>query len=146
MIMEKNNISRVKEFIVKTGVVCMVFGFTVAILCIGGRDIILDAFISNEAIRTYGRKLIFGCMVSAPVYAIYQVSVTFLQGTERAMISTVVALLRQGIILMPVMIVLYTIGGFDCLVLCFAVTDILAAAAGAFCLAGRILKLSSISV
>ncbi len=138
----KKDIKRVKEMIVKTGVVCMVFGLIVAIICIGGRDLILNAFIPDEEIHRFGRQMIVGCLITAPVYAIYQAAVTFLQATEWAIKSTFVTLLRQGGILIPAMLLLNMMFGFNGLVFCFAVSDICAALIGTVILAGRLKELS----
>ncbi|MCR4892754.1 MAG: MATE family efflux transporter [Lachnospiraceae bacterium] len=136
----RKNIRRVKEFIVKTGTVCMVFGLLVALLCIGGRDLILNAFIADESIVLFGREMIVGCLITAPVYAIYQTAVTFLQATEWAMWSTINTLLRQGIVLIPAMLILNAAFGFGGLVFSFAVTDIVAALVGTVLLVRRMKK------
>ncbi len=126
----KGNIKRVKEFIFKTTTACMIFGFVIALLCIGGRDIILKAFIDDPAIAGYGHQILVGCFITAPIYAIYQSSVTFLQATDFAGASTVITLLRQGGILIPAMIILNIVFGFSGLVFCFAVVDVFGAIIG----------------
>ena len=138
----QGNISRVKELIRKTTIVCMGFGLLVAAVCIGFRSAILGAFIRDEAILSYGKPILLGCFITAPVYGLYQSSATFLQATERPLASTVITLLRQGGLLIPAMLLLNHVAGFDGLVYCFAVTDVLAAAAGCFLLSRRLRKLA----
>lgn len=139
----QNNTARVKELIQKTTLICVGFGLAVAAVCIGFRSSILGAFIHDEAILRYGKPILLGCFITAPVYGLYQSSATFLQATERPMSSTVITLLRQGGLLIPAMLLLNLAAGFDRLVYCFAVTDVIAATAGSYLLTRRLRKLES---
>lgn len=134
----RGNIERVKEFIVKTTMACMIFGLVVALLCIGGRDILMKAFIDDASIAMYGRQILIGCFITAPIYSIYQSAVTFLQATDKAAASTVITLIRQGGVLIPAMIILNTLFGFSGLIFCFAVVDIVAAIVGVIVLTNHI--------
>ena len=134
----QKNDKRVRELILKTGVVCTCFGIAAAAVCIGFRASILSAFIKNEAILAYGKSILLGCFISAPVYGVYQCAVTFMQATERPLPSTAVTVLRQGGLLIPAMYLLYYFGDFDALVFCFAVTDVIAAFTGALLLYRRL--------
>ncbi len=133
----KGNMKRVKEFVKKTMLACMVFGLVIAIICIGGRDFLMKAFINDDAIAVYGRQILVGCFITAPVYAIYQSSVTFLQATDWAAASTVITLLRQGLVLIPAMLILNALFGFTGLIYCFAVVDVVAAILGLLTLRRR---------
>ncbi len=133
----KGNTKRVREFIKKTMLACMLFGLAIAIICIGGRDILMKAFIDDAAIAAYGRQILVGCFITAPIYAIYQSSVTFLQATDWAGASTVITLMRQGIILIPAMIILNLVFGFSGLIYCFAVVDVVTAILGIITLRRR---------
>ncbi|MCR5770618.1 MAG: MATE family efflux transporter [Butyrivibrio sp.] len=126
----RGNIGRVKEFIKKTTIVCMTFGLLIALICIGGRDFLLKAFIDDPSIIGYGRQILIGCFITAPIYAVYQSSVTFLQATDRAITSTIITIMRQGLILIPAMIVLNILFGFNGLIFCFAVVDVVGAITG----------------
>lgn len=124
------NMKRVKEFVLKTGILSVGFGVFVACICIGLRDFILTAFIKDAAILEYGKTLVLGCFCTAPVYGLFQLAVNFLQATERPFWSTVLTILRQGIIIIPAMLILNYMAGFQGLAYCFAVTDIFAAGIG----------------
>ncbi|MCR5417168.1 MAG: MATE family efflux transporter [Pseudobutyrivibrio sp.] len=126
----RGNYERVKEFVKKTMIACMIFGLAIAVICIGGRDVLIKAFIDDAAIAGYGRQILVGCFITAPIYAIYQSSVTFLQATDWAGWSTAITLLRQGVVLIPAMLVLNAIWGFSGLIYCFAVVDVVAAVIG----------------
>ncbi len=126
----RKNMDRVKEFIKKTSLVCVIFGFAIAFICIGAREVLLKMFIDDAAIAVYGRQFLVGCFITAPIYAIYQSSITFLQATDRAGWSTVVTLLRQGIILIPAVIFLNMIFGYKGVAFCFAVVDVITAVIG----------------
>ena len=139
----RNNISRVKEFIGKTMIACMIFGLAVAIMCIGGRDFLMKAFIDDTNIAMYGRQILIGCFITAPIYSIYQASVTFLQAIDQAGASTIITLLRQGVVLIPAMIILNAVFGFNGLIFCFAVVDVVAAIVGVFTLTRHLKILSA---
>lgn len=124
------DMKRVKEFVLKTGILSVGFGLFAAVICIGLRNIILTAFIKDATILEYGKTLVFGCFCTAPIYGLFQLSVNFLQATERPLWSTALTLLRQGIIIIPAMLLLNYIAGFRGLASCFAVTDIFAAGIG----------------
>ncbi|SFG02831.1 putative efflux protein, MATE family [Lachnospiraceae bacterium C7] len=132
---------RVREFVLKATMACVIFGLAIAFICIVGRDAILRAFIDDIAIMGYGRKIIFGCFITAPIYAIYQSAVTFLQATDSAKWSAIITVLRQGIILIPAMIILNMYWGFDGIVYCFAVVDVIGAFIGVIVLWKRLKKI-----
>ncbi len=124
------NLKRVKEITLKTGLLAVIFGICVSVICISGRDVILRAFLSDENVLVYARRLLVGCLCTAPIYGIYEQSYAFLQAVDHAICGTVVTLLRQGIVLIPVMLLLNLVGGFDLLIYAFAVTDVIAAVVG----------------
>ncbi len=126
----RKEMSRVKEIATRTGLLAMGFGVVVSIACIVGKNIILGAFLTDAVVLSFARKLIVGCMCTAAVYGLYEMCYAYLQAIDRAGWATVITLLRQGIVLIPVMLCLNEIGGFDALVFSFAVTDIIAAAIG----------------
>ncbi len=137
------NMKRVKEFVIKTGIVSVGFGLFVAIACIGFKNIILNAFVSDARILEYGKTLVVGCFITAPIYGLFQLSVNFLQATDRPMWSTILTVLRQGVIIIPAMLILNYIAGFQGLTFCFAVTDIIAAIIGLILIVIRMKELDS---
>ena len=135
---------RVLEFIKKTGAVTVCFGIAVAVICIGFRDLILGSFIDSPAILSYGRVILVGCFCTAPVYGIYQMAVTFLQATDRPMWSTVITILRQGAVIIPAMLLLNLLFGFQGIAFSFAVTDVIAAIIGGTMLILRLKKMQEV--
>lgn len=134
----QNNSARVKEFIKKTTMVCIGYGLLVSVLCIGFRDKVIGIFNTSPDVLKYGRVILVGCLCTAPIYAIYQSTVTFLQATERPFQSTLITLLRQGGILIPAMLLLNAFFGWQGLAMCFAVTDAIAAIIGGILLTKRL--------
>ncbi len=126
----KGDDCRVKEISQKTGLAAIIFGITIAVLSISFREQILSAFLKDEQTLVLAGSLLVGCMITAPFYGIYQMCCVYLQATDQALKSTVLTLLRQGIVLIPVMYLLNWIGGFACLVYAFAVTDVTASLIG----------------
>lgn len=124
------NMKRVKEIILKTGIVTASFGGILSLVVISFRRTILSAFINNQSVLSYADRMIVGCLCTAAVYGVFQISVTALQALEKPMQSTFITIMRQGIILIPAMLILNTILKFDGLIYSFAVTDIIAALCG----------------
>ncbi len=121
---------RVKDLIAKTGIVSMAFGAAVSIICICMRKPILAMFLKDQSVMIYAEKNIVGCLCTAVFFAIYQTCATSLQAIEKPLWSTIITLLRQGIVLIPSMFILNAFWGFDGLVFCFAAADIISAAVG----------------
>lgn len=105
---------------------------------------IKDGFIKDAAILEYGKTLVFGCFCTAPIYGLFQLSVNFLQATERPFWSTALTLLRQGIIIIPAMLLLNYVAGFQGLAFCFAVTDVFAAGIGLILIQKRMKELKCV--
>ena len=125
-----DNKPRVKEIIWKTGAVTMFFGAIVSILIITLRKTILPFVFDDAAVMVYAEKMIIGCLCTSVLYGLYQVCSTSLQAIDRPMWSTLITISRQGLIIIPVMIALNMLFGFDGLIYCFAVTDVLVAVIG----------------
>lgn len=121
---------RTKDITIKTGIITVIFGATISILIIGFRSYIFKLFISNDEILYYANKLIIGCMATMSIYGMFQLASVFLQSTEKALQGTIVTLLRQGIILMPSMLILNKLFGFTGLLFAFPITDIIATIIG----------------
>lgn len=124
------NTKRVKEIILKTGIVTVLFGALLSLVIIVFRDAVLSAFINDSAVLSYADRMIVGCLCTAAIYGVYQMSVTALQSLERPMQSTIITAMRQGVVIIPAMLILNALLGFNGLVYCFAVTDIVAAFCG----------------
>ena len=119
-----DNQPRVKEIIRKTGAVTMFFGALISVIIIACRKTILAFVFADPAVMVYAEKIIVGCLCTSVIYGLYQVCSTSLQAIEKPMWSTLVTISRQGAILIPVMLLLNSLWGFDGLIYCFAVTDI----------------------
>lgn len=124
------NYQRTKEITLKTGLITIIFGLTVSLVVILFRTRILNLFISNEDILFYADKLIIGCVATMSIYGIFQLCSVFLQSTEKSFQGTIVTLLRQGLVLIPVMILFNHLFGFNGLIFVFPVTDVIATITG----------------
>ena len=134
----QDNKPRVKEIIRKTGAVTMLFGLIVSVAIIVFRKAILSFVFADPAVMVYAEKIIIGCLCTSVFYGLYQVCSTSLQAIDRPMWSTAITVSRQGLIVIPVMIVLNMLFGFDGLIYCFAVTDVLVAAVSVALLAATL--------
>ena len=92
------------------------------------RDPFMRAFIDNEEIIALGKRFILGSVLSAPVYGLYQMCSTYLQATGKVTAATFVSLLRQGIVLIPVLYLMENLFGLNGLIFTSFVTDLTASA------------------
>ena len=88
----------------------------------------MRAFIDNEEIIALGKRFILGGVLSAPVYGLYQMCSTYLQATGKVTAATFVSLLRQGIVLIPVLYLMEHLFGLNGLIFTSFVTDLTASA------------------
>ena len=126
----RGNIHKTKELILKTGIVSVTFGAILAAVVLSLRGSILPAFLDDPAVLVYADRILIGCLCTAAVYGLYETCAASLQALEQPLLSTITTLLRQGVVLIPMMLILNALFGYNGLIYCFAVSDVIAAAVG----------------
>ncbi len=126
----RGDLRRVREIIRKTAIVTFVLGTVVSVICILFRSPILHAFIDNDEVYKYAGVLLIGCMISSPVYGIFQLSAALLQAVNKPSWGTMVTVVRHGIVFIPAMLLLNLVFGYRGLAFAIPVTDICAAVLG----------------
>ncbi len=118
------NIKRMVKIIKSTAILNVVIGSVLTIICVIFRNEIVASFINDEALLVYGRKMVIGGLVTGPICGIYQLCTTFLQATGKVPYATVVSILRQGLMYIPVIMIMNIVFGLNGLIFAGAVSDI----------------------
>ena len=129
------NLRRVRGIVLGTGAFTTFLGTLLAIALYLVRSRFVAVFLDDPDIIDLGARMLTASMIGAPFYGIYQVVSVYLQGTGRIPQATLASLLRQGLILTPVLYLLNAAFGFSGLIFAGMAADILATVlAAAICL------------
>lgn len=123
-----NNINRVKETIWKTGLLCIVLGSIMTVVCYMFNNTLVASFITDKEIIKLGTQMVTAIILSGPVLGLYFLTTNILQSAGKALWPTIISLSRQGLIYIPCLIILNYVFGLDGLIFTQAVSDIAATA------------------
>ena len=90
------------------------------------REPIIRLFISDEVVVSYGVEMLVAYMLSGPVIGILFVNMNCMQSVGHAFPATVLSVLRQGILLIPLLYLLRALFGLNGVILGQSVTDYIA--------------------
>lgn len=105
---------------------CVVIGALATVLFFVLRRQIIGLFIQDEEVIYYGVKMLIAYMLSGPVIGILFMNMNCMQSIGRASWATVLSVLRQGLLLIPILFLLNTIGGLNGVIYGQALTDFIA--------------------
>lgn len=126
---------RLRQVVLGTGLSAVIIGTVLGLAFLIFRDRFVTAFLDNDAVIIYGRRMVLGSIVSAPFYGVYQMCAVYLQGTGKVSYATFTALMQKGIVYLPVLFLLHRFFGLTGLIFAPAVTDLIATAVAlALCL------------
>ena len=117
------NISRFREVERFTKICCLATGVAATLLYFAGREPIIRMFISDDEVVYYGVKMLIAYMISGPVIGILFVNMNCLQSVNHALPATVLSVMRQGVLLIPLLYILQLIGGLDGVIYGQGITD-----------------------
>lgn len=117
------NISRFREVERFTKICCLATGAAATLLYFAGREPIIRMFISDDEVVYYGVKMLIAYMISSPVIGILFVNMNCLQSVNHALPATVLSVMRQGVLLIPLLYILQLIGGLDGVIYGQGITD-----------------------
>lgn len=107
---------------------CIITGILTTIVFYAGRDPVIHLFIDDPAVIKYGVSMLTAYLLSGPVIGILFVNMNSIQSTGNAMPATVLSVLRQGLLLIPLLCLLNRIFGLDGVIYGQALTDYIAVA------------------
>ena len=105
---------------------CLVAGVIATVLYFVLREPIIRLFISDEGVVSYGVEMLVAYMLSGPVIGILFVNMNCMQSVGHAFPAAVLSVLRQGILLIPLLYLLRALFGLNGVILGQSVTDYIA--------------------
>lgn len=120
------DLKRMKKIIKSTGMLTVITGSILTIICFIFRNKIIMAFVDDLTILEYGQKIITASLVTGPIIGLYQLSTMFLQATGKVSYATIVSILKSGVLYVPVVIMMNTVFGLNGLIYAGSITDVFA--------------------
>lgn len=105
---------------------CLIVGILATALFFVLREPIVRLFINDADIIYYGVKMLVAYMLSGPFIGILFVNMNCLQSTGNALPATILSVLRQGLLLIPVLYLLNAVAGLNGVIYGQALTDYVA--------------------
>lgn len=120
------NIKRFRGVESYTKKCCLAAGVAATVLYFVFREPIIRLFISDEEVIAYGVEMLVAYMLSGPVIGILFVNMNCMQSVGHAFPATVLSVLRQGILLIPLLYFLRALFGLEGVILGQSLTDYIA--------------------
>lgn len=120
---DKERFQAVERF---TKICCVIVGVASVILYYIGKDPIIRIFIDDNEVVAYGVQMLIGYMLSGPVIGILFTNMNCMQSVGRAFPATVLSVLRQGILLIPLLYLLNALFGLNGGIYGQSITDYIA--------------------
>lgn len=105
---------------------CLIVGILATVLFLVLREPIIQMFINDKDTVYYGVKMLIAYMLSGPVIGILFVNMNCMQSTGNAFPATVLSILRQGLLLIPMLYLLNAVFGLNGVIYGQALTDYIA--------------------
>ena len=105
---------------------CLIVGIASVLLYYFCRESIIRIFINDEEVIRYGVQMLIGYMLSGPVIGILFMNMNCLQSVEHAFPATVLSVLRQGLLLIPLLYLLDALFGMNGVIYGQSITDYIA--------------------
>lgn len=124
------DIPRLKEVIQKVAVLTIGVGIVTGGFCYLCRHQIISMFIKDIAVAHLGEGLVLFLVVASPMIGIYYLSTNFMQASGKALLATVMSLLRQGVLLIPFLYLFHAFMGMSGIAAAHMAADLLSVAIG----------------
>ena len=105
---------------------CVIVGVAATVLFFVAREPIIRMFISDNDVVRYGVEMLVAYMVSGPFIGILFVNMNCMQSVEHALPATILSVMRQGVLLIPLLYLLEAVAGLDGVIYGQAITDYIA--------------------
>ena len=96
-----------------TGVVSVIMGTILTVLMIFARKALIQVFIDDAEVVSYGIQMVVALQLSAPLIGILFLCINTIQGMGKAFPSLILTICRQGLIFIPLIFILNIIFGLD---------------------------------
>ncbi|MBR2264911.1 MAG: MATE family efflux transporter [Firmicutes bacterium] len=125
---------RVQRIVVGVGLFSVLFGTVLAAGIFLMRQGFVGAFVEDPEVVGLGVRMVTAGLIGVPLFGVYQITSVYLQGTGKVSYATVTSLLRQGIILVPVLVIMTNLFGLTGFIYSAVIADVISTGLG-FCLA-----------
>ena len=105
---------------------CIVIGILATLLFFVFRRQIIGLFIQDEEVIMYGVRMLIAYMLSGPAIGILFMNMNCMQSVGKAFWATILSVLRQGVLLIPLLFLLNALGGLTGVIYGQALTDYIA--------------------
>lgn len=105
---------------------CIVIGILATLLFFVFRRQIIGLFIQDEEVIMYGVRMLIAYMLSGPVIGILFMNMNCMKSVGKAFWATILSVLRQGVLLIPLLFLLNALGGLTGVIYGQALTDYIA--------------------
>ena len=106
-----------------TKLCCFVVGLAATVLYFFLREPIIGLFVDDSNVITYGVQMLIAYMLSGPFIGFLFVNMNCMQSVGRALPATVLSVLRQGLLLIPLLYLLNVIAGLNGVIYGQSITD-----------------------
>ena len=121
------DLSRMKETLKKTALLTGCIGVGTMLLCFVLRGPIISLFLKDAEAAAVGQRYMLYVMAGTPFLGLVYISTNFLQAAKKATAAIIVSLLRQGLLLIPLLFLMHALFGLYGLAAANMTADIAAA-------------------
>ena len=107
---------------------CIMVGIAATVLFWVLREPIIRLFMDDTEVVRYGVQMLMAYMLSGPVIGILFMNMNCMQSTDHALAATVLSVLRQGVLLIPLLYLLNAVRGYSGVIYGQSLTDYIAIA------------------
>ena len=105
---------------------CVIVGIISTLLFFVLRNPIIELFINDETVIYYGVKMLIAYMISGPFIGLLFVNMNCMQSVGNSIPATILSVLRQGLLLIPILYILNGLFGLNGVIYGQALTDCIA--------------------
>ena len=120
--------ARLKEALRKTALLTVIVGILAAALCFAYRRWVIGLFLKEAEVAALGERLMLWLIAGSPFLGFVYLSTNYLQATKKASAAILVSLLRQGLMLIPLLYLFHWLFGLTGIAAAHLATDVGAAA------------------
>lgn len=100
---------RIKEVVMKLFILTLGIGVVFGAVGMLGSKALVGLFIRDLEVVELGQKIVCIQLLSAPFAGIYYIGQNFMQATGSALMATITSVLRQGVLLIPLLYIMNAI-------------------------------------
>lgn len=107
------NKKRLMQVFKFTSVVSVIMGMLLTLFMIIARKTMIQVFINDAEVVSYGIRMVVALQLSAPFIGILFLCINTIQGMGKALPSLILTVCRQGLIFIPLIFILNALLGLD---------------------------------